>query len=99
MPKIVSKYNSDIKKILNDVKYLKFCFSIFTLMNQNNYKITLILNNLRYSNFYLKQDVPNSSLIDYQLNKLLNMQIIVLGIFTIKSHVQVEVMWYRTLNT
>ena len=37
MLKIVSKYNSDIKRILNDVYIIKATCTHFTLMNQKNY--------------------------------------------------------------
>ena len=50
MFKIVSKYNSNIKRMLNDVIYYKNYLHTFYF----DESIALILNNLRCSNFYLE---------------------------------------------
>ena len=53
MFKIVSKYNSDIKRILNDVIYYKNNLHTFYFDESKELLYRITIKNLRYSSFYL----------------------------------------------
>ena len=94
MFKIVSKINSDIKRIVNEVIYYNNYLHTFYFDESKELLDHINSKQLNVFQVYLEYDVPNSSMMDSHLNTQINL----LGIFTIKEHVRGGVLFYQALK-
>ena len=85
MFKVVSKCNSDIKRILKDVIYYKNYLHTFCFAESKELLDHINIKQLKVFHFFSRVRKSNSSVMDSQLNKLLNMQIVLLGIFSVRN--------------